>query len=318
MAIITISRQSGSLGREITEQLSSKLDMQLITRERLLSELSEIANSSELKMLEQSPKFFLSEAKDGLTFKDHVEKKLNEEALKTPSIILGMGSQIIFSDSPDVLKVRIIASSETRIRRFGKKYGLGEKEALQLLQQNDKRHRKYIYTLYGVDWSDPLYYDLIINTDKMSVEYCVELISLSFEGKSNMPSINSLDDQDVLHEAKPDFKHPAEQEFANILNMYGIDWEYEPKTFPVKWDAEGNVTMAFSPDFYLTKFDTYIEITTMDQRYVTTKNKKVKLIRELYPGINITIVYKKDFYSLLERFKLSSGDEIEEFNRGSQ
>ena len=67
-------------------------------------------------------------------------------------------------------------------------------------------------------------------------------------------------------------------------------------------DAEGNVILAFSPDFYLTQFDTYIELTTMNQRYVTEKNKKVKRLRELYPGINIRIVYKKDFQSLVERF----------------
>ncbi len=114
------------------------------------------------------------------------------------------------------------------------------------------------------------------------------------------------------------FKHPAEEEFANILNMYAIEWEYEPKTFPVQWDAEGNVTMAFSPDFYLTKFDTYIEITTMEQKYVTTKNKKVKRLRELYPGINITIVYKKDFQTLLNRFGFSGKDEIDEFNRSER
>jgi hypothetical protein len=111
------------------------------------------------------------------------------------------------------------------------------------------------------------------------------------------------------------FKHPAEEEFASILDMYGIEWQYEPRTFPVQWDAEGNVTMAFSPDFYLTKFDTYIEITTMDQKYVTTKNKKVKRLRELYPGININIVYKKDFHTLLKRFGFSGEDEINEFNR---
>ena len=73
--------------------------------------------------------------------------------------------------------------------------------------------------------------------------------------------------------------------------------------------------MAISPDFFLPRFNTYIEITTMDQKYVTTKNKKVKLLKELYPDININIVYKKDFYSLLERFGFSGVDEINGFNR---
>ena len=160
---------------------------------------------------------------------------------------------------------------------------------------------------------------MVLNTDTMTVEQCVELISYNINLKESMKYLSSFNQNNAANDAKSKkivFKHPAEEEFANILNMYGIDWEYEPRTFPVKWDAEGNVTMAISPDFYLTKFDTYIEITTMDQKYVTTKNKKVKLLRELYPEVNVNIVYKKDFYSLLERFGFSGGDKINEFNKG--
>jgi hypothetical protein len=100
-------------------------------------------------------------------------------------------------------------------------------------------------------------------------------------------------------------KNQAEIDFARLLDMYHIDWKYEPKTFPIEWDAQGNVTSAFSPDFYLTKFDTYIELTTMNQKYVTEKNKKVKKLRELYPGTHIKVVYRKDFRTLVERFNLN-------------
>ena len=96
----------------------------------------------------------------------------------------------------------------------------------------------------------------------------------------------------------PVLKNQAEIEFAKLLDMYQIEWKYEPKTFPIEWDAEGNVVSAFSPDFYLTNFDTYIELTTMNQKYVTEKNKKIRKLKELYPGINIKIVYKKDFIRL--------------------
>ena len=85
--------------------------------------------------------------------------------------------------------------------------------------------------------------------------------------------------------------------------MYHIEWKYEPKTFPVEWDSEGNVTLAFSPDFYLPRFDTYLELTTMNQKYVTKKNRKLKKVKELYPGTNIKIVYKKDFLELAERLR---------------
>ena len=102
-------------------------------------------------------------------------------------------------------------------------------------------------------------------------------------------------------------ENETEEEFARILDMFNIEWIYEPKTFPVEWDAEGNVTMAISPDFFLPKFNLYLELTTMDQRYVTKKNKKMRLVQELYPGTNIRIVYKKDFNELVDRLKLFGG-----------
>jgi hypoxanthine phosphoribosyltransferase len=58
----------------------------------------------------------------------------------------------------------------------------------------------------------------------------------------------------------------------------------------------------FTPDFYLPRYDLYVELTTMKQRSVTAKNKKLRRLRQLYPGIKITLLYKKDFERMLARF----------------
>lgn len=321
MSIITISRQDGSLGREIAENLAHRLNMQLIERDKVISEwMPEVADSYQLRMLAESPKFYMDNCKEGVSFKEFIEKKLIEAAGETPSIIVGMGAQVIFANHQDAVRVRVIASDTVRIQRIKSKYGLSESEAETLLQKSDRKHKRYISVLYDVDWQDPLNYDITVNTDRLSIEQCAELIAFQVETKTVMELLKTdsvtREPEEKKESKEVVFKHPAEEEFAKILDMYGIDWEYEPRTFPVQWDAEGNVTMAFSPDFYLTKFDTYIEITTMEQKYVTTKNKKVKKLRELYPGININIVYKKDFHSLLKRFGFNRGVEIDEFNRG--
>lgn len=320
LAIVTISRLDGSLGYEIAEKLSQRLNMQVIKRDKIISEwIAEVAEPYQLHMLMESPKFYLTQFRDGVSFKEYIEKRLVEEAEKTPSIIIGMGGQVIFAGRSDVIRVRIIASDRTRIERIKSKYGFGDAEAAKMLAQGDKRHRKYITTLYGTQWIDTLSYDLILNTDDLTVEQCVRMIAALAVSKDDINACADQEESCVVTLLKDRegicFKHPAEEEFAKILDMYGIEWEYEPRTFPVQWDAEGNVKMAFSPDFYLVKFDTYIEITTMEQKYVTTKNKKVKRLRELYPGININIVYKKDFHSLLKRFGFSGEEEVNEFNR---
>ncbi|MDD4296890.1 MAG: cytidylate kinase family protein [Ruminiclostridium sp.] len=315
MSIVTISRQDGSLGDEIAELLADRLKVELVGRKTFISDrMADIVNKYQLHMLEESPKFYLTEFMDGVTFKDYIEMKLIESAENTSMVVVGMAGHIIFQDHPQALGVRIVASEKNRILRFVQKYGIPENEAKRLIEQSDKKHRKYLFTLYQAEWDDTLAFDLVLNTDHLSVEQCAGIIAGYIES-NQIRSFGEKVNTDLKSNADVSFKHPAEEEFARILDMYGIEWEYEPRTFPVQWDAEGNVTMAFSPDFYLTKFDTYIEITTMEQRYVTTKNKKVKRLRELYPNININIVYKRDFHTLLKRFGFSGEDEINEFNR---
>ncbi len=81
-----------------------------------------------------------------------------------------------------------------------------------------------------------------------------------------------------------DFAHPSERVAAEILDFYRIRWEYEPTTFPIEWDGEGKVIASFTPDFYLPDFELYIELTTMSQKLVTKKNRKVRRLKELHPG----------------------------------
>jgi len=105
--------------------------------------------------------------------------------------------------------------------------------------------------------------------------------------------------------AATSFAHPSERIAAQILDFYGIRWEYEPTTFPIEWDAKGGVIASFSPDFYLSDFDLYIELTTMSQKLVTKKNRKVRRLKELYPDIQIKIFYQKDFRALCFKYGLT-------------
>lgn len=100
------------------------------------------------------------------------------------------------------------------------------------------------------------------------------------------------------------FVHPIEGEFARVLDYYGIRWEYEPRTFPLAWDEEENVTQAFAPDFYLPDQDLYVELTTARPKLVTIKNRKIRLMGELYPQINVQLWKRADLRNLMIRFGL--------------
>lgn len=100
----------------------------------------------------------------------------------------------------------------------------------------------------------------------------------------------------------PVFVHPIEEAFARILDYYGVEWEYEPRTFPLEWDAKGNVSVAFTPDFYLPQQDLYVELTTLRPKLTQRKNRKLKRIQELYPGINIKLFKRRELRNMMLRF----------------
>jgi hypoxanthine phosphoribosyltransferase len=100
------------------------------------------------------------------------------------------------------------------------------------------------------------------------------------------------------------FAHASERQFARLLDFYQIEWEYEPRSFDLEWDKQGNVIARFTPDFYLPQYDLYIEITTLNQKLVTKKNRKIRRLRELYPDVNCKIFYQRDYLSLVRKYGL--------------
>jgi hypothetical protein len=96
-----------------------------------------------------------------------------------------------------------------------------------------------------------------------------------------------------------EFVHPIEEEFARILDYYGVEWQYEPRTFPLAWDRTGKVTEAFTPDFYLLNEDLYVELTTIRPQLATRKNRKIRRLRELYPEVNIKLFNRRDLRDMM-------------------
>ncbi len=96
---------------------------------------------------------------------------------------------------------------------------------------------------------------------------------------------------------------------ARILDFYGIRWAYEPHTFPILWNLDGDVVESFSPDFHLADLELYLEMTTLRQKLVRKKNRKLRRLRELYPDVHIKLFYARDFRALMLKYgKLALAD----------
>jgi hypoxanthine phosphoribosyltransferase len=107
------------------------------------------------------------------------------------------------------------------------------------------------------------------------------------------------------------FAHESEEEFARLLDFYGVSWQYEPRTFPLRYGDDGRIIEAFSPDFYLADLDLYIELTTLKQGLVTDKHRKMRRLVELYPDVQIKLLYKRDYLNLLAKYGIGAVNEHE-------
>ena len=95
-----------------------------------------------------------------------------------------------------------------------------------------------------------------------------------------------------------------------MLDFYAIAWEYEPHTFVLMRDRAGNPVQAFTPDFFLPAYDLYIEITTLNQKLVTKKNRKARLVQELYEGVHVRVLYQRDYLHLLVKYGLEPPSQL--------
>jgi hypoxanthine phosphoribosyltransferase len=97
----------------------------------------------------------------------------------------------------------------------------------------------------------------------------------------------------------PRFAHESEERLAELLDFYGVAWEYEPVEFVLHWDEQGRPASAFRPDFYLPEHGLFLELTTLRQELVTRKNRKLRRLQELYPEVSVRILYRRDYANLL-------------------
>jgi hypothetical protein len=170
----------------------------------------------------------------------------------------------------------------------------------------------------------PHHFDLVLNAESFSTLQMLEIIetAIRVRGLNEGVLLSSTVESQVAFNARlklakhgiappqnglsgnRHFTHPSEQIFANLLDFYRIRWEYEPVSFPLQWDKDGKVLEAFTPDFFLPQFDLYVELTTMKQSLVTKKNRKVRLLRAIYPHVNIQVFYQKDFQDMVGKYGL--------------
>lgn len=327
MAIVTISRQFGSNGEMIAEILAEATQCLLLNRKTLEEYLSE-HHIPEIRMEwinESSPHDIEELDQERTVYLEFLKETISQLSKEGHVFMLGRGGQFLFKDQGDAYHLKVIAALETRSQAIQKRFDVDKATALRLINQKDTERDQYTLFYHRSDSSDPHAYDLIVNTSRIGVGDAAEIILYYLVEKgvfstADFPQLKAeinriaqeklaaseefkvYGKQGTVEGSGYNFANESEVEFARILDYYKIKYLYEPTTFPLRWDSEGNVESAFAPDFYFPEFDLYIELTTMKQDLVTKKNRKLKELKSIYPDVNIRLFYRKDYKKLLERF----------------
>jgi cytidylate kinase len=186
MAIITISREMGSGGIPISHKAAEKLGYTLIDGESIRAVAANYGLTPDaVEKADEKPPAFVDKM-DAQTEIDffRVELIILECALKGNVIIYGRGGQDLLNGIDSVLRVRIIAPFEERVERWAEREWLDPDLARVLVRKSDQQRAGFIKYYFDRNWEDPLHYDLLINTAKLSNDTAVKLICEGIKDKN--------------------------------------------------------------------------------------------------------------------------------------
>src|SRR5580698_6589170 len=310
MALIAVSGHPGCRYEEVARIAAQRLGFELLTQSRLHT-LTDQEFGAETKIPDKA-------------FPSLVTSILARVATETHVVYCAMGGELQARHFAGMLRVHVVAPENIRVGNLMIDGRMERAAARALLLQLEAQARTDRKAKFGKTKATAELFDLVFNAETISTEQMAELIDttvaitglkergflsaaaeaqLQFQMRLKLSRFGIVPPSRVTLRNKM-FAHQSEEMFANLLDFYRIAWEYEPRSFPVQYGADGTVLEAFTPDFYLPEFDLYVELTTMKQSLVTRKNRKVWLLRELYPHLNIQVFYQKDFENLIFKYGL--------------
>ena len=178
MSIITISRGSYSRGVEIAEMVAEKLGYQCLARDVLI-EASKEFNIPEVKLiqaLEDPPSFFERFTNVKKKYIAYIQTALINNLRADNIVYHGLAGHFFVKDIPHVLKVRIIADLEYRIKFVMERDKISRDKAIDFLKKIDSSRREWGRYFYGLNLEDPTHFDIVINTENLSLEVVVAII----------------------------------------------------------------------------------------------------------------------------------------------
>jgi cytidylate kinase len=172
MSIVTISRGSFSGGKTLAECLATRLSYRCIDREVIVERAaaSGVSQDELLDALLKPPTFLERFRHRRYLYLALIQAALAEEVREGSVVYHGNAGHLLLKEAAPVFRVRIIAPLEMRQQMVQERLRLSAKEGLAYIQKVDEDRRRWTQFLYGVNWEDPVLYDMVVNLEHMNID----------------------------------------------------------------------------------------------------------------------------------------------------
>ncbi|MFW6135693.1 MAG: AAA family ATPase [Chloroflexota bacterium] len=178
MRAVTVSRQLGSLGTQVAREVAGRLGYRMVWRE-VINEAARRAGAPEaaLAMIDDLGLLGVElRPAPRQAYEQAVRQVMDDLVAEGDVVIVGRAGQVILQDRSDVVHVRVIAPPALRVKRIASLQEIPTPAARARVERSDRTRRVYLKRFYGVDWDDPQLYDLVLNTERLTVEGAVDLV----------------------------------------------------------------------------------------------------------------------------------------------
>lgn len=179
MPVIAMNQEMGSLGKDVAQALAEELGLTQVTHEVVdhVAEKMHTRKSLIRRVTEGKAGMIDRMSTDSRSLSTYVAEEVFELAARGDTVIRGWGATYLLRNIPHIPCIRVCASMEKRLQWMMKRLDTDDEElVLQELRRSDAAHTHNMHVRFGVTWGDPLLYDMVLNTDRVSVAGCVQQI----------------------------------------------------------------------------------------------------------------------------------------------
>jgi cytidylate kinase len=184
MPIVTVSHLTGSGGPEIGIALAERLGYRYVDREMIMEAARQygVVEDKLMQLDETKPSLFERFDVETRQYITVLQSAILDAAEHDNVVLNSRGGQILLRGVPHALRVRVIAPFDLRVKRVMKKMtgpmaeGVDFRTTAEMVRRSDQEKFGRMRYLYDVDWGDPALYDLVINTEKVSIDAAVDML----------------------------------------------------------------------------------------------------------------------------------------------